>query len=341
MSATEYQLLCRWHECPSGGPFSDAQTLFDHLVNTHSPSAATALYCDWDGCSRRSPLQGEIDRCRHFRAHAGHKPFRCSREACGASFCTEWQLKDHARRHRRTVRPSKLQCRWAGCRRAFTEDVAGAALLAAHLAAEHCASPCRWADCTRRPRSSFKDHVIGHLPAWYKPFKCSICGKTFQRLNIFTRHTNGAAQPNGCLTKLRGGAGSGSLQGGMPAAADRREVEMLPPSPLSLLSSPPTSPASSPPPQLSSSPLSFFPSPPPPPTLSSPAPFQAEEEPDVFANDRALDTDSDISNAALHARLLSAENLICEMQAEIDTLRQAVHRRAGTPDDDFDWSLDE
>ena len=79
MSATEPHLPCRWHDCPSAGPFSNAQALFEHLVNTHSQSAGTASYCDWDDCSRRSPLQEETERARHFRGTVAIPPWPLGR----------------------------------------------------------------------------------------------------------------------------------------------------------------------------------------------------------------------------------------------------------------------
>lgn len=159
------------------------------------------------------------------------------------------------------------------------------------------------------------------------------CGEAFQEKHALTvtRHALGAQArwPGGCRKTLAAAATFGAL-------SDPQGTRMLPLSALpSIASSPLTPPTFSPPPPQESSPLSSQQ-----PVSSSHPLYQIEQQ--ISATENPI---PDVTNAVLHLRLLTAEQLIIEMQSEIKALQRAVQDSGATPpsdrNKDFDWSLDE
>ncbi|EJD44537.1 hypothetical protein AURDEDRAFT_166321 [Auricularia subglabra TFB-10046 SS5] len=373
----QLELTCRWRRCPRLGPYSTPEALFEHLDTDHVPrNADDALTCERDGCSRMSPVKGQMSCADHHRTHAKYRPFKCTKTGCDAAFSSEYSLRKHIKGRaghagaraalvipgpapppRRTLAarvhpaPSSglLQCLWNGCMQTYSGDTGGAAQLAAHLATDHRSLPCRWAGCMRNLKGSLFSHLRTHLPAWYRPFVCQHCGKAFSRPESLKRHrTNVRVRQSHAHGHKRPRTSRMESDGDLT-----REYEVMIDDRIRSASSP-----------ISPSPLTTLPSTP---GLSHSPPPPPSEHDDTLMNGDAraigeenvrVCEDLAITNAALHDRLLFAEGKIEQLEAEMESLRTCLASGADqgrfvpsfpTPssqsekedtDDDQDWSLD-
>ncbi|THH06238.1 hypothetical protein EW145_g4228 [Phellinidium pouzarii] len=86
-------VTCLWDQC--GEPFSQLQTLIDHIHNGMNKSAYT---CEWATCSRRGIQQASrFALISHIRAHTGEKPFTCPLPECDKSFTRSDAMAKHMR----------------------------------------------------------------------------------------------------------------------------------------------------------------------------------------------------------------------------------------------------
>ncbi|EJD47319.1 hypothetical protein AURDEDRAFT_163529 [Auricularia subglabra TFB-10046 SS5] len=202
------------------------------------------------------------------------------------------------------------------------------------------------------------DWEYSHLPRWYKPFECTDCGQSFYKQGSLTRHLK-VSLPRYLCPKRRAGLDVDSRKTRKLAPMDSSEDEspaddMIVETECMMPSSSSLPPISSAQPTSSSprlpSPLAQCSSP-------SPLPIPRSSPPTSDYDDQNLaagDAQADITNSALHERLLSAEKLIRAMQAEIGALRDVVQENhpAASPvlgdgggsdwegGEDGDWSLD-
>ncbi|KAJ1920404.1 hypothetical protein H4219_001380 [Mycoemilia scoparia] len=94
---TEDLLICKWKGCKAE-PFTDPDTLYAHLTQTHIGRKATGnlcLDCHWDGCSTKTTKRDHITS--HLRVHIPLKPHKCL--LCDKTFKRPQDLKKHEKTH--------------------------------------------------------------------------------------------------------------------------------------------------------------------------------------------------------------------------------------------------
>ncbi|EJD44533.1 hypothetical protein AURDEDRAFT_125117 [Auricularia subglabra TFB-10046 SS5] len=192
-----------------------------------APGTDSACRYEWAGCTAAAfpdapALRGHIEEAHArgvrtgTRSHlpAWYKPVACS--TCDRTFATTAGLARHtAARHPAVMTAaadpddgsgdsesesqSECRCEWAGCDGRLFAD---APKLLAHIKEAHTRGQarCAWAGCGHRFfAGTALSHLWSHLPAWYTPFACPVCGRACRSLGGLARHlaAHPTAEPDG------------------------------------------------------------------------------------------------------------------------------------------------
>ncbi|EJD44558.1 hypothetical protein AURDEDRAFT_185001 [Auricularia subglabra TFB-10046 SS5] len=186
--------LCLWNDCPSPGPYASHKALFEHLKAEHDTTLgdSSVFACQWAECTHVSTSRQT--RAQHLGRHTAYRPYICAQADCGKAYTCQQDLSMHRTRHTTAPPESECRCEWAGCVGADAV-FPGAAELREHIEQAHARRlkrglRCGWEGCVHVfAGGNFKAHVWAHLPAWYKPFACPSCDRTFSTGGGLARHT--------------------------------------------------------------------------------------------------------------------------------------------------------
>ncbi|XP_054421818.1 zinc finger protein 42 homolog [Pteronotus mesoamericanus] len=101
--------------CPHSGctrELKNRDALRKHVLFVHGPRNHVCAECG-KAFAEKSKLT------RHFMAHTGERPFRCTFKGCGKRFSLAYNLRTHVRIH---TGEKSFMCTFEGCRKSFVQS---------------------------------------------------------------------------------------------------------------------------------------------------------------------------------------------------------------------------
>jgi len=159
----------RWHR----------EVMVCSVETSREASAQARFKCPH--CSKTFPSSTRFHK--HLNTHSDLRLYRCTVQDCGKAYKRQCHLTRHLTRHlQEKDQPESFVCNFPGCQKSFTTLTR----LQRH-AVVHEGLACKMCGQRFRKRAKLEKHEAAHNSG-EKPFKCTDCGETFDRVKALARH---------------------------------------------------------------------------------------------------------------------------------------------------------